>query len=153
MSTTTRTRDEVAILAVLQEHTDAIRAVDAERTIAAFATGAVRYDLAPPLVQTAGPLEDDVAALNAWFATFDGPVDLAHREPTVVADGDVAFVHALTSMSATPAGAPEPFTLWFRSTYGLRRVDGTWTVVHQHESVPFLMDGSFKAAVELTPET
>jgi ketosteroid isomerase-like protein len=152
MSTTTITRDETAILAVLQEHADAIGAADAERMIAAFDRAAVRYDLSPPLVQTNGTLEEDAADLRAWFATFDGPIRVAHRDPTVVADGDVAFVHSLTSMTATPAGREEPFTLWFRSTYGLRRVAGSWTVVHQHESVPFLMDGSFTAAVELTPE-
>jgi len=151
MSTTTITRDETAILAVLQEHADAIRAGDAERTIRAFDRAAVRYDLAPPLVQTTGSLEDDAGALRAWFATFDGPVQIAHRDPTVVADGDVAFVHTLTSMTATPAGTTEPFTLWFRSTFGLRRRGGAWAVVHQHESVPFHMDGSFAAAVELTP--
>jgi ketosteroid isomerase-like protein len=150
-TTTTATRDETAILAVLQEHTDAIRAGDAERTIAAFDRSAVRYDLAPPLVATTGTLAEDAAALRGWFATFAGPVDIAHREPTVVAGTDVAFVYALTSMTATPTGAAEPFTLWFRSTFGLRRIDGAWAVVHQHESVPFLMDGSFKAAVELTP--
>ncbi|MDF2977795.1 MAG: hypothetical protein K0S40_2523 [Actinomycetospora sp.] len=151
MSTTTTTRDETAILAVLQEHADAIRARDAERTIAAFDRTVVRYDLAPPLAQVNGTVEEDAAGLRAWFATFDGPVQITHRDPTVVADGDVAFVHTLTSMTATPTGTTESFTLWFRSTYGLRRLDGAWAVVHQHESVPFHMDGSFAAAVGLTP--
>ncbi|MDD7940478.1 nuclear transport factor 2 family protein [Actinomycetospora lutea] len=54
-------------------------------------------------------------------------------------------------MTATPVGEPEPFVLWFRSTYALRRRDGAWAIVHQHESVPFHMDGSFRAATELTP--
>ena len=46
------------------------------------------------------------------------------RDPVVTADGDVAFVSTLTRMSATPAGAAGSFCLWFRSTYGLRRVGG-----------------------------
>lgn len=54
-------------------------------------------------------------------------------------------------MSATPKGTTDSFTLWYRVTIGLRRVDGRWLVVHEHESVPFLMDGSFAAAVDLKP--
>lgn len=149
----TETRTEDAVLDVLREHADALHAGDAERVRAVYTFDAVRCDLAPPLVQPNLPAAEAAEGLRDWLATFDGPVRIEYREPTVVADGDVAFVHALTSMTATPAGTTEPFTLWFRSTYGLRRIDGAWRIVHQHESVPFHMDGSFAAAVELTPES
>jgi ketosteroid isomerase-like protein len=43
------------------------------------------------------------------------------------------------------------FELWFRSTLVLREVDGRWQIVHSHESTPFHMDGSLRAAVDLTP--
>ena len=69
----------------------------------------------------------------------------------ITADGDVAFATSLDSMTATPRGGTEPFTLWYRTTLGLRRIDGRWLVVHEHESVPFYMDGSMKAAVDLEP--
>jgi ketosteroid isomerase-like protein len=85
------------------------------------------------------------------LATFDGPVQLEHRDPQVTASGDLALVHALTRMTATPAGAPESFSFWYRSTFGLRRIDSEWRIVHQHDSTPFHMDGSFRAAVELEP--
>ena len=65
-------------------------------------------------------------------------------------DGDLALVHTLTSMAAEAAQGGE-FTLWFRSTYALRRTGGRWLIVHQHESVPFHMDGSFLAATGLEP--
>lgn len=148
MSTTTVT-DE--ILAILSEHADALRTGEVERALALFDADAVRATLAPPLLQPNLAPAEAAAGLRGWLATFDGPVEIAHRDPTVVADGDVAFVHALTSMTATPAGQDEPFTLWFRSTYGLRRIDGVWRIVHEHGSVPFHMDGSFAAAVGLTP--
>jgi ketosteroid isomerase-like protein len=38
-----------------------------------------------------------------------------------------------------------------RVTVVLRRIGGTWKITHQHTSVPFRMDGSFKAAVDLKP--
>jgi PhnB protein len=34
---------------------------------------------------------------------------------------------------------------------GLRQRRGAWRIVHAHESVPFLMDGSIKAAIDLKP--
>jgi PhnB protein len=38
-----------------------------------------------------------------------------------------------------------------RSTLGFRKRDGAWTIVHGHTSVPFNMDGSFTAAMDLEP--
>jgi ketosteroid isomerase-like protein len=148
---TTTTSDETAILDVLTEHQAALRAGDAERVIGLFGPGAARYDLAPPLRRPNLPTDEAAAGLRAWMATFDGPVEVAFRDPTVLVDGGLAVVHGLTSMTATPVGEPEPFVLWFRSTYALRCHDGVWAIVHQHESVPFHMDGSFRAATELTP--
>jgi ketosteroid isomerase-like protein len=46
---------------------------------------------------------------------------------------------------------PESFSLWYRVTLGLRKIDGRWLVTHEHESVPFEMDGSFRASVDLLP--
>ncbi len=148
MTATTERTETEAIVAVLAEMHDAIAAGDAARALATCAPDTVVFDLAPPLVQSAGSRDEAVAALGGWIASFSAPPRLAHREPTVHVDGDVAFVHALTSMSGHKGG---DFTLWFRSTYGLRRVDGRWLIVHQHESVPFHMDGSFLAATGLEP--
>jgi PhnB protein len=39
-----------------------------------------------------------------------------------------------------------------RETLGLRKIDGIWKIAHQHHSVPFYMDGSNRAAVDLKPE-
>jgi ketosteroid isomerase-like protein len=42
--------------------------------------------------------------------------------------------------------------MWMRSTLGFRKIDGTWKISHGHSSVPFLMDGSYRAALQLTPD-
>jgi ketosteroid isomerase-like protein len=52
---------------------------------------------------------------------------------------------------AKPLGTPDKFDLWTRVTVGLRKVDGSWRITHEHTSTPFYMDGSFKAAVDLKP--
>jgi ketosteroid isomerase-like protein len=36
-------------------------------------------------------------------------------------------------------------------TLCLTKVDGAWLIEHEHTSTPFYMDGSFRAAVDLTP--
>jgi ketosteroid isomerase-like protein len=49
------------------------------------------------------------------------------------------------------ASSISPTDLWFRLTLGLRSIGGRWKLLHEHESVPFYMDGSYKAAVDLRP--
>jgi ketosteroid isomerase-like protein len=149
--TSTATATDAEILAVLDERVAAHAARDAQRMIATCTDDAVRYTLAPPLQQGPGTPYGTLEGLQAWLATFDGPVLIDYRDPVVTADGDVAFVHALTQMTATPAGATDSFSFWYRSTFGLRRIGGTWRITHQHESTPFHMDGSFRAATDLLP--
>ena len=38
-----------------------------------------------------------------------------------------------------------------RQTTCLKKIDGAWKITHDHTSVPFYMDGSYKAAVDLKP--
>ncbi len=142
---------ETEIRAVLDELAAAHAARDADRIMAVSTPDTVAFTLAPPLQQGPDTPYGTAEGLRKWLAGFDGPVGIGYRDVEVAADGDVAFVHCLRSMTATPVGADEPFTLWMRATYGLRRIGGRWTIVHEHESTPFYMDGSFRAAVDLEP--
>lgn len=139
------------ILAVLAEHAAAHAARDVQRMTAPYTDDATCYTLAPPLQQGPETPYGTPDGLRKWLAGFDGPVLVDYHNPVVTADGDVAFVHTLTRMTATPAGAAGSFSFWFRSTFGLRRIDGTWRITHRHESTPFYMDGSFRAATDLLP--
>src|SRR3954447_16034547 len=140
-----------AVRALLDAQVAAHASRDAAGILAPFARGAARYDLAPPLQQGPGTLVGDLQGVTAWLATFDGPVLLEHRDLVVDAGGDLALAHALTRMTATPAGAPNSFSFWFRSTWGLPQIDGSCRIVHEHQSTPFHMDGSFRAATDLEP--
>ena len=113
------------------------------------APSVVAYTLAPPLVSD--PDGHDPKPAEAWLQGFEAPPQRQVTSLEITADGDVAFATSLDSMTATPRGGTGPFTLWYRVTLGLRRSDGRWLVVHEHESVPFYMDGSLKAAVDLEP--
>jgi len=151
MMTDTRTTAERDIVAVLDAHVTAHAEKDAAGLMSLYTPDAVCYILAPPLQQAPDTAYGSVEGLRRWFATFAGPVRIAYRDPVVTVDGAVAFVHTLASMTSTKVGDAEPFMFWFRSTFGLRRLDGTWRIVHRHDSTPFYMDGSFRAAVDLQP--
>lgn len=132
---------------LVAEQETAMRARDAEALVGLYTPDAVTFTLAPPLKQGA----PDVAGLQSWFATFDGPIEYETRDLDVTEEGDIAFCHSLNRLSATPQGSSEPFNLWYRATLCLRRVDGAWRIAHEHNSTPFYMDGTFAAALDLEP--
>jgi ketosteroid isomerase-like protein len=141
-TTSTGDTDREQIRAVIAERTTAMRERDADRYVAQYAPEIVKFDLAPPL-QLTGPEAHDANSLRAWFASHPGgPIDYEIRDLTITVGGDVAFCHSLNQL----AGA-----LWFRSTIGLQKVDGAWRITHEHNSTPFYMDGSDKAALDLQP--
>jgi uncharacterized protein (TIGR02246 family) len=143
-------QDEVRIRQLLAERESAMRAKDAERALADYAPEVVRFDLAPPLQHT-GTRDRFVAELRDWFADKEGPFEYEIRDLTVTVGKDVAFCHGLSRMGAPPNDSEEAFELWFRVTVGLRKIDGAWRITHEHESTPFYMDGSSKAALDLRP--
>ena len=127
----------------------AVAAKDAAAMVAHNAPEIVEYNLAPPLRQPSAGR--DVGPVEKWLATFHGPMSMEVRDLEVTAEGSVAFCASLNCLTATPVGQTESFSLWFRVTLGLRRIDGRWLVTHEHESVPFEMDGSFRASTGLRP--
>lgn len=122
---------------------------DVKAILSYYADTFVEYNLAPPLRQPGDGR--DPAPLENWLAGFEAPPRREVTQLEITADGDVAFATSIDCLSATPRGSTESFSLWFRVTLGLRRIDGRWLVTHEHESVPFEMDGSFRASVTLEP--
>ena len=122
---------------------------DAKAIMSYYAPSFVEYTLAPPLRQPGNGR--DPAPLRAWMATFEAPPRREVTQLEITTDGDVAFATSLDCLTAVPRGSTESFSLWFRVTLGLRRIDGRWLVTHEHESVPFEMDGSNQASIGLTP--
>jgi uncharacterized protein (TIGR02246 family) len=118
---------------------------DADAIANAYAPDAVIYDLAPPLGRR-GVKRDEIAE---WLATWDGPVEIDARDVDLTVEGDLAFLTAFNRMRGRQGD--EEQDLWFRATTCLRRTDGRWRIVHDHTSVPFYMDGSYKAATDLKP--
>ncbi|WP_026869279.1 YybH family protein [Inquilinus limosus] len=137
---------EAPIRALIEERAAALRRKDAKGVVACQAADYVLYSLAPPL----RTIDSGAEGLEAWFATWQGPIGYEVHNLDITADGGIAFCHGFARMSGTKTDG-EAVDLWFRLTLGLRRTAEGWTIVHEHESVPFYMDGSLRAAVDLKP--
>jgi uncharacterized protein (TIGR02246 family) len=143
-----RADDAAQIRNLIDDWAKAVRAKDVDEVVAHYAADVVTFDLAPPL-QYAGA-DALRKSLAAWFPTFRGPVGYEIHDLSITAGGDVAFCRSLNRISGARTDG-EATDVWVRATLGLRRLDGRWKITHEHASVPFYMDGSYKAAVDLQP--
>lgn len=136
------------IVALCRRLGAALEAGDAEAMAACYAPDAVICDMAPPLMKRGA----DPAATAAWLAGWEAPPTIEGEGGQIaVADG-VAWSTALTRMQGSLKEGTA-VDLWFRTTLCFRKVEGAWLIAHDHSSVPFYMDGSLRAAVDLTPQS
>jgi len=108
----------------------------------------VVFDLAPPL-QYRGA-DECRKNWEAWFPTFRGPIGYELHGLEIAASKDLAFCHSFNRITGTRTD-DEKTDVWVRATVCCRKLDGQWKIVHEHQSVPFYMDGSYRAAVDLKP--
>ncbi|GAA2505973.1 ketosteroid isomerase [Winogradskya humida] len=141
--------DEQAIREVIEGHAAALGTGQVKDILRYYADDAVQFTLAPPLRQPASA--QDPEPLEHWLATFEQPPTLEVTALEITAGPEVAFASSLHCMRAVPKGQTEAFELWHRVTHGLRKIEGTWLITHEHQSVPFEMDGSFRASLDLKP--
>ena len=137
--------DQDAILVLCQRLGKAHRDKDAQGIVDCYAPDAVIYSLAPPLKDKV-----DLKGTEAWLGTWDGPVLLDADDVDLVVADDLAWMTALNRIRGTKTDGSEE-DIWFRTTLCFRKIGGEWRIVHDHASTPFYMDGSLKAAVDLSP--
>jgi ketosteroid isomerase-like protein len=142
----TTEKDAADIRAILGAISAAYRAKDAEAIGRHYLPGARIADLSPPLLRRGSNPE----AIEIWLDGWAGPVDIATRDLVVEVDGDLAVAHGLQHVAARTRGGEEA-TWWSRITRIFARTPAGWRITHEHESVPFHMDGSYRAAVDLEP--
>lgn len=139
--------DEAQIRALIEGGARALRAKDIDSVMSAYTPDALAFDLAPPLQHRADQIRQGV---ENWFPTFEGPIGCEIHNLQITTGGDVAFSHSLNRLSGQRTSG-EVTDVWVRATICFRKIDGEWKVVHEHSSVPFYMDGSFRAATDLKP--
>ena len=146
--TTASTNDEAQIRAIIEDYGEGLRNKDADRCVSHYAENLVQFDLAPPL-ENQGK-ETARKNLAEWFKTFAGPISVEIKNVAIATGSDAAFAHMMNHISGTDTKGQKN-EHWVRVTIGFRKTDGKWLVTHEHVSVPFYMDGSFRAALDLKP--
>jgi ketosteroid isomerase-like protein len=142
-----QTSDEAQIRKLIDDREKAVRARDADGSIANIAADIVWFDVVNPL-QHLGSDALKERALE-WFASFEGAIGYETRELSITAGNDVAFSHGLNHVSATKIGGGQ-LDMWWRSTVCFRKIGEKWIVTHEHNSVPFDVE-SGKASLDLRP--
>ena len=143
------TEDETQIHAVVNDILRAIRNKDTAALIALLTDDAVIFDLAPPL--RLGPRESrDPGRLQDWFGTWKTPIIVQSHDLHVAVGSEIANAYGLQHMSGVKTNGQQ-VDLWYRASACFRRDNGRWRITHIHNSVPFAMDGSEMALLDLRP--
>jgi ketosteroid isomerase-like protein len=144
---TQREVDEVKIRQQVDKIVEGLRAKDLQGLEQIYAPDVVSFDVEPPL-QHVG-IE---AKLSNWAKVFALFADVTYevRDLTLAVGDDVAFGHAFARLSGTLMDGTATSGMWVRVTYGLRKIDGNWVIVHDQVSVPLDMR-SGKGLVDLEP--
>lgn len=122
--------DETAVRKLIEDWAAAVRRKDMAGILRHHAPDILMFDVPLPF-QSKG-----IAAYEkSWglfFSWTKEPVVFDIKAMDVVAGEDVAFVAAAMQC----AGADETSPLDFRLTVGLRKINGQWTICHEHHLVP-----------------
>ena len=142
------TTDEGQIQAIIEDYGEGLRNKDADRCVSHYADDIVQFDMMPPLEFRRK--ETARKNLAEWFKTFAGPIGVEITGLTIAAGTEAAFAFCLNHISGTSSNGQKN-DHWVRVSIGFQKTDGKWLVTHEHVSVPFYMDGSFRAALDLEP--
>ncbi|WP_419694090.1 YybH family protein [Mesorhizobium muleiense] len=104
---------------------------------------------APPLAYRAEQARD-IEGINAWFETWRNGVTVHMADPQLMIDGDLAVAFGLSRMTGIKTDGTKADS-WSRRTIVLRRIAGSWKIIHEHASFPMAMDGSGRAVTDLLP--
>ncbi|SDK26482.1 Ketosteroid isomerase homolog [Nocardioides sp. YR527] len=126
--------EEAAIRQQIGKVIEGLRTKDLDVLREPYAPDVVSFDVEPPL-QHVG-IDAKLANWARVFEVFE-KVDYELRDLTLTIGGDVAFGYAFGRLSGTMKNGVATTGMWVRVTYGLRRIDGIWRIVHDQVSVPF----------------
>jgi uncharacterized protein (TIGR02246 family) len=127
--------DVAAIRDVVESWAAAVRRRDFAGILQNHSPDIVMFDVPPPF-QSKG-IEAYRKSWDLFFSWSSEPIPFDIAEMSIAAGEDVAFVVA-TMHCAEPGANGEHKELDFRLTIGLRKIDGRWTIEHEHHSVPAL---------------
>jgi uncharacterized protein (TIGR02246 family) len=125
--------DEAAVRTVVESWMACVRRRDIAGILQNHSPDIVMFDVPPPF-QSRG-IEAYRKTWDPFFSWSRDPVAFDATEMSITAGADVAFVVAAMRCAA-PGANGKPESLDFRLTVGLRKIDGRWSITHEHHSVP-----------------
>jgi ketosteroid isomerase-like protein len=105
------------------------------------------FDLVTPLQNTGSDASRKRVA--EWLASFNGPIGFEVTNLNVTADDDSAFCHCLSHVNGKRLDGGH-LDMWWRTTICLSKINNTWTIIHEHDSVPFDMKTG-RSSIDLKP--
>jgi uncharacterized protein (TIGR02246 family) len=139
--------DETQIRQLIEQWGKALYAKDLPTLLSFYAPDILTFDIVPPL-QAQG-IDAYRKNFEAWFASVQGLIAYETHDLRLTVGEGVAFGHSLNRVRSTRTSG-ETTETWVRVTVGLRKLEGTWKITHEHVSVPCDMETS-QASLDLTP--
>lgn len=140
--------DTNEVRAMLDSWARALRTKDAAAVTAHYVPDIVTFDLDPPLQHNGA--EALRKGLDDWFKSWRGNIGYEMTGLDIATSGDLAVSRSLNRLSGERTDGTKS-DVWFRVTVACRKIGGAWKMFHEHASVPFYMDGSYRAAIDLRP--
>jgi uncharacterized protein (TIGR02246 family) len=123
---------------LLDEYREAVLAKDVHRFIAIFADDVRVFDMWGTWSHDGIDAWREMA--EGWFGSLgDERVRVDFDDVQTTVGEDVAVLSAFVTFAGLSADGEELRSMNNRLTWGLRTVDGTWKVVHEHTSAPVEM--------------
>jgi uncharacterized protein (TIGR02246 family) len=125
--------EETAIRALIEDWAAAVREMDMDGILRNHAPDISMFDVPPPLESRGRDAYE--ATWKLFFRWSRKPVAFDIKRLEIHAGSEVAFAVALMHCKdIEPSG--QATDLDFRLTIGLEKIDGSWTVIHEHHSIP-----------------
>lgn len=98
-----------------------------------FDTNVVFYDLTPGVVRGLGAFSADMDGQYAAIKDFNDKI----VEIGIEADDHLAFAYSIQQATWIERKTGKKIFITFRQTDCYHNIDGKWSLIHQHDSVPF----------------
>jgi uncharacterized protein (TIGR02246 family) len=126
--------DEEQIRTLIENWADAVHRGDLDTVLADHADDLVMFDVPPPYQGIRG-LADYTETWPPFFSWQASGASFDVESLEVTAGREVAFAFGLLRCGTPDEFAEQPDRR-LRLTVGLRKVDGRWTISHEHHSFP-----------------
>jgi ketosteroid isomerase-like protein len=139
--------DEAAIRTLIDERVKAVHDKDINALLSNHTPDILSFDVIVPL-QYIG-VESVRERAEKWVSSYSGLIGYEIRDLSITTGETVAFCHYLYRVTGTLIDGAK-VEMWVRATVCLGKIDDKWTIVHEHQSVPFDPETG-KASLNLKP--